>query len=286
MRLPTALNATGMLAFLITLSLFNTGAAWGMAEVESRSQSQALSYAADNQNASLDTLKKLEFLQQEVQELRGKVEEQSYQLQQVQDHQKKLYLDLDKRLRDGGPSKASSSSISHQDNENSNTAKMQVGNDANNSSPFVTDVPDNIEPNLSTMPAAEEVASEEKAYQNAYRLIQNKDYEAALTAFKSMIQRYPQGKYAPNAQYWLGEIYLVKGSLELAGDAFNIVYRQYPQHPKAADSLLKLGYVEYAKGQWKRSQALLNQVKIQFPGSTSAQLADSRLQKMQQEGHL
>ncbi len=251
------------------LSLFNTGIAWGMAEVESRSQASSrsnLGGGADEQNVSLDSLKKMEFLQREIQELRGKVEEQSYQLQQAQEQQKKLYLDLDRRLREGGTAKASgptaSSGISFEENIPQDT-KLQGGIEAENI-----------------------VVDDEKAYQAAYRLIQNKDYDAALAAFKAMIQNAPQGKYAPNAHYWLGEIYLVKGSLDQASESFNIVFRQYPQHPKAADSLLKLGYVEYSKGQWKRSGELLKQVKTQFPGTTSAQLADSRLQKMQHEGHI
>src|SRR4029079_6516540 len=110
---------------------------------------------------------------------------------------------------------------------------------------------------ISVPASPQEKALEEKAYQNAYHLIQNKDYDKAMISLKSLVKSFPQGKYVPNAQYWLGEIYLSKGDLELAATAFDTVYHQYPQHPKAADSLLKLGYVEYAKGEWKRSQALL-----------------------------
>ncbi|MBI2792608.1 MAG: tol-pal system protein YbgF [Gammaproteobacteria bacterium] len=256
-----------------------------MADVESRSAGQRRFSQDDSpENPSLNLLKKLEFLQQEVQELRGKVEEQSYKLNQVQEQNKKLYQDLDKRMREGGPAKTASTPIT------SDQETLHITNtpspEANTSSEYVTFQSDVGTTAINALQTTQDFASEEKAYQHAYRLIQNKDYDGAMTAFKAMVQQYPQGKYAPNAQYWLGEIYLVKGNLDLAGNAFDIVYRQYPKHPKAADSLLKLGYVEYGKGQWKRSQELLNQVKSQFPGTTSAQLADSRLQKMQQEGHL
>ncbi len=225
----------------------------------------------------------MEFLQREIQELRGKVEEQSYQLQQAQEQQKKLYMDLDRRLREGGTAKPSAASgISFEENA-PQESKQLGGMEAKSASQFVTD---DSPSTLAVAQTTENVVNDEKAYQAAYRLVQNKDYDAALAAFKAMIQNAPQGKYAPNAQYWLGEIYLVKGSLDQASESFNVVYRQHPQHPKAADSLLKLGYVEYSKGQWKRSAELLKQVKTQFPGTTSAQLADSRLQKMQHEGHL
>lgn len=271
MRLPMAC-ASGILAFFITLSLPLSGIAWGGAKVESRSQPSAQQQLESYEQTSLDMLKKMEFLQQEVQELRGKVEEQTYQVQQLQEQQKKLYLDLDKRLRDGNGAKASTTS------EVSPDATQQKAA-AQSGVQFVAD-----EPTVSV--PAEASASEEKAYQTAYYLIQNKDYDGALTAFQSLATNHPQGKYLPNAYYWLGEIYLVRGNLDLAADAFNKVYQNYAQHPKAADSLLKLGYVEYNKGQWKRAEQFFVQVKNQFPGSTSSQLADSKLQKMQQEGHL
>ena len=262
---------------------FLTEAACGAADVESRASSRQ-HFGSPEESASLDILKKMEFLQQEVQELRGKCEEQTYQLQQLQEHQKKLYLDLDRRLREGGPAKVSGvSSVSLQDRESQTNSNMQGALDARLSTQFAAQTP--AAAPLTGLPTTEQAAAEEKAYQNAYHLIQNKDYDAALNAFKSLVSGFPQGKYVPNAHYWLGEIYLVKGNLDLAATAFDIVCRQYPQHPKAADSLLKLGYVEYSKGQWKKSQAYLNQVKTLYPGSTSAQLADSRLDQMRQEGH-
>ncbi len=267
----------------------SVGTAWSAAYVESRSQAN---WDADEggqvnraaERSALEMLKKMEFLQQEVQELRGKVEEQNYQLQQVQENQKKLYLDLDRRLREGGPAKmsgVSSASLA----ENQTNTDMQGAVDARVSSQLaVTDT--TAQPaELTGLPVQENVQAEEKAYQNAYRLIQNKDYDGALTGFKSLITNFPNGKYVPNSSYWLGEIYLVKGNLDLAYESFDRVYRNHPQHPKAADSLLKLGYVEYAKGQWKRSNELLTQVKSQYPGTTSAQLAESKLDKMRQEGH-
>lgn len=263
MRLPSVFNATGISVFFITLSLSFSGIARGVADVESRSSSTRQGIEADEQ-ISLELLKKIEFLQQEVQELRGKVEEQTYNLQQLQDHQKKLYLDLDKRLRSNSSTAANTSPL---------------GNSLSGSSL------DSMGEQTTALPL-ESSESEEKAYQTAYYLIQNKDYDGALRAFQMLATSYPQGKYLPNAYYWLGEIYLVKGNLDLAADSFNKVYSNYPGHPKAADSLLKLGYVEYSKGQWKQAEQFLVQVKNQFPGSTSAQLADARLQKMQQEGHL
>jgi tol-pal system protein YbgF len=206
-----------------------------------------------------------------VQELRGKVEEQGYQVQQLQDHQKKLYIDLDKRLREGGAVKQLSSAT------NAGTGAPR------DEQVIVTDEPDT--PAAVPVTASNEpMESEEKLYQKAYQLIQSKDYDNGIKAFQTLIANYPQGKYIPNANYWLGEVYLIKGNLQLAQTAFTNVYRNHPQHPKAGDCLLKLGYIEYSKGHFQQAEELLIKVKNQFPGSTSAQLADARLHKMRLEG--
>lgn len=261
MRFAQAIRRFRQIVLVAALSLVIPGVALAAAAVESRSAGSPSYSGAGSAPEKLETLKKMEFLQQEIQELRGKVEEQAHHLQELQEHQKKLYQDLDRRLREaGGKSGAASTGISID------------GQDISFSRPTVTPTADN--------------GLEEKTYQQAYQFIQNKEYDAALVSFQSLVTQFPQTKYMPNAQYWLGEIYLVKGNTDLATQAFSLVAENYAQHPKAADCLLKLGYLEYTKGQWKRSQALLTQVQTQFPGTTSAQLAQSRLQKMREEGRI
>src|SRR5690606_40159723 len=58
-----------------------------------------------------------------------------------------------------------------------------------------------------------------------------------LNAF---LRQYPNSRYAGNAQYWLGEVSLVQGRLEEAGQAFAKVSHAYPKHNKVPDSLYKL----------------------------------------------
>jgi len=291
----------GLLA-VAALALFPTGLTWALPDVESRSRSPSWSAeeAQSQEGSSRDLIKQMEFLQQEVMELRGKVEEQTHELQQLQASQKKLYLDLDQRIQSPSAApKISEASGIHTDVEDevrsSNTPGVLEIGPAGEVTQSSTQTKHQVAVSaavsadtalMAAMPKAEEMIAEEKAYQQAYRLVQKKDFDGAIAAFKSLAKSFPHGKYIANANYWLGEIYLVKGDYDLAHVAFETVYHNYPQHPKAADSLLKLGYVAYAKGEWKHSQELLNQVKSQFPGTTSSQLADSRLDRMHQEGRL
>jgi TolA-binding protein len=107
--------------------------------------------------------------------------------------------------------------------------------------------------------AASEVAVEEptertekSVYDVAYRYMSTKQYVQAITEFKDLLWQYPEGTYAPNAYYWLGEIFLAQWQqnktdntlLAQAKEAFNTVVEKYTAHHKAVDALLKLGFIE------------------------------------------
>lgn len=274
---------------LISMALSATGPAFAIADVETRRSGGP--WGSEQQTGSagpaLELIKKMEYLQQEVQELRGKVEEQSYMLQRMQDNQKKLYVDLDSRMRDGPSAKvgAAHSGISFDEPEET-FAPSHPMLDLDKPAPNQPRMQTIESTELSAMQSAENIMAEEKAYQQAYRLIQKKDYNGAEVAFNAFKTRFPKGKYLPNVHYWLGEIHLAKNQFELASQAFENVYRDYPQHPKAADALLKMGYVEYAQGHFKRAESIFIQVKKQFSGSTSSQLADAKLSRLYHEGRI
>lgn len=229
----------------------------------------------DPSNPMLSVFKKMDTLMQEVQELRGKLEEQNFAIQNLQQSQKALYSDVDKHVNEVEPEKVGAQLAPILTQEQPNAIPSAIS---------AFDFSDGTT-SQAVAPQAERF-QEQEMYQQAYQFIQSKDYDSALMGFKSLVKTYPRGQHAPNANYWMGEIYLVQGELDLAAHAFDEVYQEFPQHPKASDALLKLGYVEYAKGQWIRSRNLLTQVKSQFPSSTSARLADTRLQRMHQEGRI
>lgn len=248
-----------------------------------------------SQNPMLNLMQRMDALQMEVQELRGKLEEQGYQLEILRQAQQQGHVTTPK---------ASGTIFTQPLSENSALKPTLVAGklDTQFSAPVgVATQMDNLLSNnddqLTNTTLTEDefnapsnnsidLASEESAYNRAYQFIQNKDYDSALVAFQAMLNAFPNGQYKPDAHYWMGEIYMVQGELDLASAQFNIVYQDYPQHAKASDALLKLGYVQYSKGQWQHSGNLLAKVQTQFPGTASARLANTRLQRMQQEGRL
>ena len=55
-------------------------------------------------------------------------------------------------------------------------------------------------------------------------------------------------------------------------------------HP-LPDATLKLGFIHYELGRWGDARKTLEDVKTNYPGTSAAQLAETRLQKMKKEGH-
>lgn len=185
----------------------------------------------------------LQQLQQEVMRLNGKVEEQGHELRRLKEQSLERYLDLDRRL--AGGAEVSGESLT--------------------------------EPPLTPTAASEtaEQPGEGDAYRAAYALVRGQEFDAAVTAFKQFLERFPDGRYAPNAHYWLGELYLVlqPPDPEAARQSFVLLLDQYPGHSKEPDALYKLGRVHHMKGNAARSREFLDRVIRKYPESRGAKLA-------------
>ena len=113
---------------------------------------------------------------------------------------------------------------------------------------------------------------EEEAYRAAYALVRGQNFDQAVTAFRKFLQDYPGGKYAPNAHYWLGELYLViqPPDLESARQSFTLLLEQYPDNAKVPDALYKLGRVHYMKGNRDKSREYLERVVRDYGNSNNS----------------
>jgi tol-pal system protein YbgF len=118
---------------------------------------------------------------------------------------------------------------------------------------------------------------EQEAYQAAYGLVRERQFSEALTAFSEFLNAYPFGRFAPNAHYWLGELYLVVEPVdpEAARQNFQVLLDQYPNDRKVPDALYKLGRVHALKGNAERSRSYLDRVIAEYgaEGHPAAQLA-------------
>jgi len=181
-------------------------------------------------------------LQQEVMRLNGMVEEQANELRKLKAQSLERYMDLDKRLSAAGSGTPSS-----------------TGGGSTVAPPVLSG-------------GAAEIPGEADAYQAAYSLVRSQDFDQAVTAFKQFLRKYPDGKYAANAHYWLGELYLVLDppDLESSRQAFTLLLSQYPDNAKAPDAMYKLGKVQFLKGNRERAREYLDRVIREYGNSNSS----------------
>lgn len=125
--------------------------------------------------------------------------------------------------------------------------------------------------------------SDQDAYESAYKLITQNNYQGALAAMQSYLKQFPNGRYISNAHYWSGEIYLTQNNDRMAATEFETVVNQYPRSNKISDAMLKLGFIYYDNGQLNKSKVQLEQVMKKYPNTTVAKLAKNRLQDINQQ---
>lgn len=206
----------------------------------------------------------LQQMQEEIAQLRGMLEVQQNEIQQLKREGLERYQDLDSRL-----SNASSGASTSQ---NSSPAGTSVSGGSVSAASGAS----------AGEPRAAQSADPEKEklyYDAAFDLIKAKDFDKASQAFAAFLRKYPSSPYAGNAQYWLGEVNLAKGDLQGAGQAFARVSQAYPQHNKVPDSLYKLADVEIRLGNRDKANGILRQVIADYPNSSAAQLAQRQLNR-------
>ncbi len=205
----------------------------------------------------------LQVLQQEVQELRGLVEEQQYRVDRLARDQQEQYLDLDRRMQalrgdgqrplvipgesDQGPSTRGNST------DRGSAASGASGGGS---------------------------SSEREAYSAAFELMRQRRFEESEAAFEALTEEYPNGVYTANAFYWLGELNLALDDNEQARQWFAQVVNLYPDHQKIPDTLYKLGVTYHRLGDDDRAREYLHQVRDEHPQSSAAGLAQTYLAEL------
>ena len=135
------------------------------------------------------------------------------------------------------------------------------------------------------LPSPETAAGgEREAYRAAFDLLKDRNYPQAKQAFTSMLARYPQGQFADNGFYWLGEIGYMTKDYPAAMIHFNRLIADYPLSPKLPGAMLKLGYVYQDQNDLEQARNVLTAVAERFPDTTEGRLAKGRLDQITRDG--
>jgi len=245
--------------------------------------------AANEQLMSLTT--QVQQLQDQVRVLTGKLEDQSFQLENLKRKQRDQYLDLDQRISEITSQKSTMNADEGgaqvtrpetQPVDRNSGAEVPEVRPAMTSKSAVTALP---QPDVAEHETISTPVTEQAAYDKAFQALKELRYADAAEGFQDFLKNHPNSEYADNAQYWLGESYYVTRNYDIALEAFEKLVSKFPDSPKVGDSLLKIGYTHYELKQWDQARAALEQVQQQYPGTPLARLAESRLRSMRLEGH-
>jgi tol-pal system protein YbgF len=226
----------------------------------------------------------LEQLQQEVNSLRGIIEEQGHELRLLKQSSRDRYLDIDSRVLDltKRVSEMTKQGLSSAVGSTKATAEVPKVPMSTNSPAMATTLPavvaDNSKPKASTPEAGvkrEASKAENDAYSHAYKLIMDKKFDDAILSLFTYTENFPDSPLLPNVYYWLGEVYLATEKLEQAKTSFSLVMTAYPDSAKVSDSLYKLAVTLDRLGQKEQAKQYLAQVKKNYPDSSAAKLAAS-----------
>lgn len=195
-----------------------------------------------------DLFFRVQNLEETVAQLNDVIDQLTYQVQVLQQEQKERYVDLDKRIQ------------LLQDRVSTGVAVQQPDEPTQQEQLALTD---------------EDILEE---FNSAKALMLEKKFDESISQLAIFAKRYPDHPLAPNAWYWIGEIYLVQRNADSAKPAFERIVAEYSGHEKVPDSLYKLGIIAQQASDSATAKRYFEQVIADFPASQSAKLARARLE--------
>jgi tol-pal system protein YbgF len=206
---------------------------------------------------------RVDALQQENSSLRGQIEELRFELDQLKNQQRELYLDIERRL--GGPADAPAAEapVAMKKAPATPRAEPKAGKPAPAAAPKKAPV------------------GEREEYRHAYGLLMTeRRIPEAINAFETFLAKYPKGHYADNAQFWLGEAHYAHNDLDGAMSEFQELVETYTNSPKVPDAVYKVGHIHRVKGENDKARMVFQGLIEHYPDSPAAKLAQKRLSSL------
>lgn len=285
LRIVTQMTTLRMLTAALVAAVSFSGAAQAQSRLslaERVAQLERQAQGGSDSGSLSELMIRNQELQAEVQTLRGLVEEQAFEIENLKKRQRDQYVDLDSRLQrlEGGgmtvPARPTAGALPVE------SAPGQLNTDGSSlpmaETPTMPVVGERVGGSLiqPALPRGDEKA----AYEEAFEALKQGRYAESSQLFSGFLQQYPDGEYAANATYWLGESYYVTQNYEIALETFQGLLARFPDSRKAPDALLKVGYCQYELGDANRAARTLNEVVRRYPDTPVARLAQGRLRAL------
>lgn len=194
----------------------------------------------------VDLLAQIDRMNLEIGKLRGQLEVNAHEIGQSQQRQRDLYADIDARLRklEGGATAAK----------------------AGEAPPAPAHV----------APPADD-AAELKGYEAAHELFKASKYKESAEAFEKFAAAYPDSKYVPSAQYWIGYAYFSQKNYKAAIASQQKLIKLYPDNQKVPDAMYNIANSQIQLSDLDAAKQTLRSLIEKYPLSDAAPLAKKRL---------
>ncbi len=122
--------------------------------------------------------------------------------------------------------------------------------------------------------------SAEQVYSNAYRDYTGGQYDLALSEFNDYVKYFKNTQFAPDAQYYVGDILLKQKNYDNALTAFDAVLEQYSDNRKTAAAHYMKGKTLLAMSKRDAAAKEFREVVSKFPDSDVAPNAKAELRSL------
>lgn len=252
---------------------------------------------------SADLEVRLSGIEEQMRQLRGKVEENDFQVRKLSENLDKMQKDTEFRFNElSGVHPPAAAAAASPDGAAPADAASEPGKPAvdgekksaaatatESAKPAATDAPEGPTTagdgvlHLPQENANTNFATPREHYNYAFRLLNQAQYDNAAAAFDTFTKKYPKDPLVGNAYYWQGETYYIRRDYVKAADNFRQGFEAAPEGPKAADNLLKLAMSLNALNRDKEACVVLGQITTKFKKSSTS-VADKAAQEQKRIG--
>ncbi len=226
---------------------------------------------------------RLSAIEDELRNMRGKAEENDFQIKRLSDNMDKMQRDVDMRFSDlnnkpaAAPAADTKATAPATDTKAVAAAKTAMDDEKSSL--------DKETPADSAAKTADtgSFATPREHYNYAFHLLNETKYKEAAESFEDFTKKYPKDALIGNAYYWQGETYYIRRDYVNAADMFRQGFEAMPDGPKAADNLLKLAMSLNALKRDKEACVVLEQISTKFVKS-SKNVADRAVSEQKRIG--
>ena len=217
-------------------------------------------FLAQSQQESLEILlEKLNKLEEEIANLSNNLDQNTYELQRIEDANQLRYMDLDKRIHQ-------LETLILLSNEDDNQDQIVSG-----------DIDENP---LSDLIANDESEEEFLLWSNSLKLIENSRYSEAAENLRLLILSFPRGEYSIEAYFYLGDIYFQQQMYQDSIETFNSLLINFPENNRTPETIFKLGLNFLRLEDEIAAISNFNNVIQNYPESSAAILSEQELVKL------